>query len=183
MFWKSKEAKEQEKLKNLSTQIQFYEYLCSYIIMAGGTAPISLYIMIDYTSIKIMELLDVPKDQIEFLRLLYKGDHDKMITQISKGETLDFSNLNEKIKTQQEELKKLGINFNLTLPNMEDPPKGAEKLSHPLPPSNQLPNLTKEQIKKIIADNYDEVLDLYLKKKKEEEKRKEKLDGDKGRDL
>jgi hypothetical protein len=182
MFWKSKEAKEREKLKNLGTQIQFYEYLCSYIIMAGGTAPISLYIMIDYTSIKIMELLDVPKDQVEFLRLLYKGDHDKMITQISKGEVLDSSNLNEKIKTQQEELKKLGINFNLTLPNMEEPPKVADKLSKPTS-STQLPNLTKDQIKKIIADNYDEVLDLYLKKKKEEEKKKEKLNGDKGRDV
>ncbi len=172
MFGKSSEEKEHRKLKELATQIQFYEYLCNYTILVGssGSVPITLYIMIDYTAIKIMTLLDVPESQLTTLKELYRVDHDKMLGKLTKGEQLEAQSFDEKVKDQQAELKKLGVNFKLDMPTTENKP--IEKKSN----GTTLPPLTKEQIKKIIEQNFDEVIDFYLRKKKKEEEDKKKKD-------
>jgi|GEM_PF-6177006 len=172
MFNKNGKEYDQEKIieltiRNLEAAIHLYEYSHSLLMLTSSNASISTLLLADYATIYLYQILGMAPDKINKIRVVLEREHDQIINNLSQGKKVDPTPLSGKFEESKEELKRLGINFDL---QMGDYFTNKEKEDSKSPTKDPtMPKLTKAQIDKIISDNADKALDEYLRKKKERE--------------
>ena len=146
--------------ESLRIGTSYYMYLNSYILLDTPTVAPMTYVLIDYVTLYILPLLGCDDGRLKQYRERLLAYHEELLSKPFNSEEAK-SHLDE----TKEGLKEFGVNFNLNMDNGEE-----QK-----PPTN-LPQYTKEQLKDMIEHlySYDEILDIFTKKKKKDDENKGK---------